>query len=223
MDRAPKKYFRYFFSPSPLRLLWGWYHELQSKYIGPGAFSHFRQGKTLKIQRFSFLEKSDHSFHVNFFLFAGFQWRERGRQFRVDFIPNCLLLFTWDALISKYHQIWSQPSLFSRLAVGITVAATVKTNLIIIRVMFFGISVHLPANFDGICRAHSLLAQHTFCISCQSAELGSVITPGVQLGTRLRELRVARYHPQSHHRVIQPFTRKSIWIMSYDSDDWIMQ
>ena len=64
------------------------------------------------------------------------------------------------------------------LSVGITVA-TVKTNLIIIQVMFFGISVHLPANFDGICSTHSVPAQH---ISCQSAELGSVITPGVQLG-----------------------------------------
>ena len=114
---------------------------------------------------------------------VGFQWRH-DVQFRVDFIPNCLLLFTWDALISKYHQIWSQHSLFSPLSVGITVA-TVKTNLIIIQVMFFGISVHLPANFDGICSTHSRPAQH---ISCQTAELGSVITPGVQLGTRHRRL-----------------------------------
>ena len=40
----------------------------------------------------------------------------------------------------------------NRPSVGLTVA-TVKTNLIINLVMFFGISVHLPANFDGICPA----------------------------------------------------------------------
>ena len=83
-------------------------------------------------------------------------------------------------------------------AVGITVA-TVKTNLIIIRVMFFGICVHLPANFDGICRPLTLcLAQH---ISCQSAEPDSVITPGVQLGTRLSREWLDIIHNQSHHRV----------------------
>ena len=85
MDRAQKKYFRYFFSPSPLRLLWGWYHDLQSKYIGPGAFSQFqtrfRKIKLFKILKgdnlFSSLEKSDHSFHVNF-LFVCWLSMERG-------------------------------------------------------------------------------------------------------------------------------------------------
>lgn len=115
MDRAQKKYFRYFFSPSPLRLLWGWYHDLQSKYIGPEAFSQFQTSSSKFYRATTFFLPSKRvttAFMSTFYLFAGFQWRE-GRQFRVDFIPNCLLLFTWDALISKYHQIWSQPSLFS--------------------------------------------------------------------------------------------------------------
>ena len=82
MDRAQKKYFRYFFSPSPLRLLWGWYHDLQSKYIGLRSFSHIRQGsKLFKILQgdnvFSSLEKSDHGFHVNF-LFVCWLSMERG-------------------------------------------------------------------------------------------------------------------------------------------------
>ena len=77
-----------------------------------------------------------------------------------------------------------------RLAVGITVAATVKTNLIIIRVMFFGISVHLPANFDGICRAHSLRSLNihfVFRAKVRSASLSlppvSSLGPGILWGS----------------------------------------
>ena len=94
------------------------------------------------------------------------------------------------------------------LSVGITVA-TVKTNLIIIQVMFFGISVHLPANFDGICSTHSRPAQH---ISCQTAELGSVITPGVQLGTRLRRLPRDLLEICSSHQSCSLSLRNQSWL-----------
>ena len=53
------------------------------------------------------------------------------------------MLLSWNIIIfeiwaSEYTQHWYW--------------ATVKTNLIINLVMFFGIPVYLPTNFDGICR-----------------------------------------------------------------------
>ena len=84
---------------------------------------------------------------------------------------------------------------FSPPSVGITVA-TVKTNLIIIRVMFFGISVHLPANFDGICSAHSRLA-HVFRAKVRSPALSlpRVSSLGPDWGLRV----ASRYHLQAFH------------------------
>ena len=135
------------------------------------------------------------------FCLLAFNGERHDVQFRVDFIPNCLLLFTWDALISKYHQIWSQHSLFSPLSVGITVA-TVKTNLIIIRVMFFGISVHLPANFDGLCPDYApLTLSSTYFVPKCGARLCHY--PGCPAWDQTEAQ--ARYHPQ-------PFTRKSILV-----------
>ena len=131
------------------------------------------------------------------FCLLAFNGERHDVQFRVDFIPNCLLLFTWDALISKYHQIWSQHSLFSPLSVGITVA-TVKTNLIIIRVMFFGISVHLPANFDGLCPDYApLTLSSTYFVPKCGPRLCHY--PGCPAWAQTQEvtLTVAGYYPLS--------------------------
>ena len=69
-------------------------------------------------------------------------------------LSNCLFTCVVDALISKYHHIVTFH--LKALRRWLTqcchlAAATVKTNLMIIQVMFFGIQAHLPTNFDGIC------------------------------------------------------------------------
>ena len=144
-----------------------------------------------------------HSFHVNFFLFACFQWRETRCP------VSCWLhskLFVVVHLGCSYLQISSnlKPTftfLSPRPSVRITVA-TVKTNLIIIRVMFFGISVHLPANFDGLCPDYApLTLSSTYFVPKCGARLCHY--PGCPAWKQTEAQ--ARYHPQ-------PFARKSILV-----------
>ena len=196
MDRAQKKYFRYFFSPSPLRLLWGWYHDLQSKYIGPGAFSRFqtrfRKIKLLKILKgdnvFFFLRKEWPQLSCQLFICLLAFNGERGDSFVLtsfQIVCCCSLGMLLSPNIIKFEANLHF-SLCPHLAVGITVA-TVKTNLIIIRVMFFGICVHLPANFDGICRPLTLSLLNIFRAKVRSPSLSlprvSSLGPGIVRGS----------------------------------------